>query len=368
MIPRTPILSFAGALISVLGGPSHAQTYPAITGELEVEFQNDRAYAVPAGARRTNDLFTKTELGLALFATKELSLQSGFVLEPVRSAERSRAFQDHGLYVEKLFANYENENFSAYLGKFNPGFGIAWDKAPGIYGADFSEDYELTERLGLGGSVKYHGLDLGEHEFGVAVFAADTSALSNSAFTRPRAGEPTTTRPRRLHRANGGSSNTESLRSFSLTLDGGEFRLLPGLSYHVGLARQHPGANGTRHEFGLVGAVQYAWQITKLWTITPLAEYAAVRNVGGADGTHRSYLTAALAVSRGHYSASVSHTKRWVDMPDDAGPDQRDRLTTASFGYAFDFGVEASVGWKRERVDGAHADTFGAQLRYSYRF
>ena len=75
MARRLPLL---GLLIASLPGQVAAQTYPAITGELEIEVQNDRAYRVPEGARRLNDLFTTTELGMAFYATRELSIQSGF--------------------------------------------------------------------------------------------------------------------------------------------------------------------------------------------------------------------------------------------------------------------------------------------------
>lgn len=37
-------------------------------------------------------------------------------------------------------------------GKLNPGFGIAWDKAPGIYGTDLAEDYEISERISVFGT------------------------------------------------------------------------------------------------------------------------------------------------------------------------------------------------------------------------
>jgi hypothetical protein len=37
-------------------------------------------------------------------------------------------------------------------GKLNPGFGVAWDKAPGIYGTDLAEDYEISERISVVGT------------------------------------------------------------------------------------------------------------------------------------------------------------------------------------------------------------------------
>jgi len=35
-------------------------------------------------------------------------------------------------------------------GKLNVGFGVVWDKTPGLYGTDFEEDgYETSERIGV---------------------------------------------------------------------------------------------------------------------------------------------------------------------------------------------------------------------------
>ena len=50
---------------------------------------------------------------------------------------------------------FDTEHFSLFAGKFNPAFGLGFDLAPGIYGEDHPEDYELTERIGFGGSVTF---------------------------------------------------------------------------------------------------------------------------------------------------------------------------------------------------------------------
>ena len=81
------------------------------------------------------------------------------MFEPVQDPDPGddRFLEDHGLYAEELFVNYETGHFAGYAGKFNPSFGTAWDLAPGIFGTDLAEDYEITERIGLGGALKFGG-------------------------------------------------------------------------------------------------------------------------------------------------------------------------------------------------------------------
>ena len=111
------------------------------------------------------------------------------VLEPVleslsegaASASNDRNFGDLGLSVETFFLTYNAEEHGLFVGKFNPLFGRAWDLAAGLYGSDFAEDYEITERLGIGG---YFDLSpsLGINRLSASMFLADTTLLSETAF------------------------------------------------------------------------------------------------------------------------------------------------------------------------------------------
>ena len=78
------------------------------------------------------------------------------VIEPVGDPAQSenRAFEDIGLYIEELFVEYSADSFGARAGKLNAEFGIAWDRAAGVYGTDIAEDYEISERIGLSGDWK----------------------------------------------------------------------------------------------------------------------------------------------------------------------------------------------------------------------
>ena len=204
------------------------ESFPRLEAEISIEIQNDNTFDSDDSTAEANELFTTTEPYLRFRATPELSLDAGLVLEPTTAPgpNEDRVFEDHGVYFEQLFLNYETSTFAVYGGKFNPPFGTAWDITPGIYGVDFAEDYELTERIGLGGALNLGGDGIGgggfgAHRLAANVFFADTSVLSESALTNRG----------RTKRSTGGVSNTEELSSLSLTLDGGEFCL--ALKYRI---------------------------------------------------------------------------------------------------------------------------------------
>ena len=193
------------------------QKYPA---ELAIELENDWTFDSDDDAAELNDLYPTLTLGTAIEFTPELSVNLEATLEPVEDATDDRAFEDLGAYVNILTVNYDTDMFGVYAGKFTPNFGIAWDAAPGIFGADLNEDLELAEMLGLGGYVNFNAA--GTHTISTSVFFQDTTFLSDS-LGKSRG-------PR--DEDDGGPANTESLSSFAVALDGGfeaveGFRLPP---------------------------------------------------------------------------------------------------------------------------------------------
>ncbi|MPY69730.1 MAG: hypothetical protein GEU92_06565, partial [Alphaproteobacteria bacterium] len=117
------------------------------------ELQNDWNYRSDSPDNRLNDLYLtiEPEATLRLPSVPGLSIFAHGVYEPMRGPApgRSRAFKDHGLFLEDMYVRYETGPVAFRAGKMNPGFGIAWDRAPGIYGDEFAGDYELTERIAL---------------------------------------------------------------------------------------------------------------------------------------------------------------------------------------------------------------------------
>jgi len=329
-------------------------------GSVSVELQNDYDYSSrdPANERNNLTATIEPEITVSPPSVPGLSFLFHGTLEQVAAAApgEDRVLEDHGLVVEELYAAYRTGRFSFRAGKTNPGFGIAWDRAPGIYGTDLAEDYELAERIVLSGAVAFGGAGWGEHRLTGGAFFLDTSILQPTVLGRGRG---------TLDRADGGAGNTGGFDSFNLVLEGTRLPL-DGLSYHLAFARQAHGTDGTADETGMAAAL--AWE-TKLGgdvTLAALVELASFDDFGGIAGADRTYLTPAVQLSRGAWNLALAHTRREVQTP--GAPDADDWQLQASLGYAFDFGLGVDAGWKRLRESGVRTDTLGVLLTYRFAF
>lgn len=359
------------AAAMVAPGMAAAQEYPKLSVEAELSLQSEKTIGSRA-AKKIHDTFAEVEVGMGLFFTEWLSLQSALKLEPVRAATESRAFEDEGAFVEELYVNIEHEWLRFFAGKFNPPFGTAWDRLSELFQRGFAEDYERTEALGAGAAATLETLSFGTHTLGATLFHADNTFLSNSVFARPRFGNDDTERVKRTRRSQGGPSNTHDFSSYTVTLDGDQFPVLEGLSYHLGYSRLAKGVTETRSEKGYVGGLQWAIDLGHEITLTPLAELAYFRHFGG-DSDHATLVTTALQLDWREWSLAAVRTGRHIDEPNDGsgtfGRDYTDTLYSILLGYSFDFGVTAQIGWKREKVQGEPAvHALGARITYELHF
>jgi hypothetical protein len=332
-----------------------AGSYPNLEIISAHEIENDWTFDSDDSDNELSDLYATFEPFIALHITPELSIESGLVFEPVKDPDPgdSRAFEDQGLYAETLGVVYANDLFSVYGGKFNPTFGAAWDVAPGIYGADFAEDYELTERIGFGGSLTGGNDDYGFHTLSGNLFFLDTTFLSKSAFTNRG----------RTRKSDGGVSNTESLESFSVTLDGADMPFLPGLGYTLGVERQEGGKGDPKDELGFVAGLYGAFDVTSETTLEPILEYVYLDNAEG-QRQDRQYITVGSAIFRGPWNLSASYTGRFTDPDGESNID--DTLYQVSLGYEFDFGLAVDIGYGFTEEEDIDSHTVGLVFAYEF--
>ncbi|MSO75485.1 MAG: porin [Alphaproteobacteria bacterium] len=351
--------------------PSHGEENgPSLSAAIEIEMQLDRR-----SGRRGGDLtdtFTDTKLELELGVGGGFALKATLHAEPVRDPTASRAFQDHGLYAEQLFVEYEQGPATLFAGKYNPTFGTVWDINDSLYAKNFAEDYERNEAIGFGGRLKQSLEGLGAHEAGIQVFFFDSGPLSNSAFTRPAFGEPgRMARPGRVRRSDPFAGNTRSPNNVNLTLKGGEFEVLPDLAYHVGYIHLAGGEGQSRDENGVVLNLTYEIALSESLKLTPLVEYARFADFQGF-AQDADYLTLGVTAAYDNWIGLASYTARRLDeAADGSGPNGRDsheRLISASLGYRFDFGLGVYAGWKHERLLDDSLSTAGVKLRYERNF
>jgi len=351
-------LSAAILLASVPHAAGAADGAPSVSGELSFELQNDWNYKSDDRENLNNNLSPKVEPSVTFAFSPRWSVFAHAVMEPVGSAAKfeNRAFEDIGLYMEDLYVEFSGDRFGARAGKLNPGFGVAWDKAPGVYGTDLAEDYETSERIGIVGDWHIATGANGNHTVSAATFFADTSVLSESAL-RGRGDN---------RKEDGGVSNTESFESFLIALNGGQMPSLGNLGYHLSFMHQAKGVGNTTDENSVAAAVFTSFDLGSNVTFAPLLEVVHQTGVGGASDTDRLYLTLGGQVDWNGWNVAASWTERETDNPTTA--DNTDSHFQLSAGYAFDFGLSIDIGWKVSEDAGTETRTLGALAAYKIEF
>lgn len=334
-----------------------AETDKAITGEVLFELQNDWAARSDDPANERNDTYLTIEATIEARLAPSLRLLSQVTVEPVRNPEpgKDRFFGDEGAYLEQLYLEYSLANLAFRGGKFGQKFGIAWDVAPGIWGTDFAEDYELAEQIGVAADFNFGSEAMGKHAVTVGTFFADTTILSESAFTN---------RGRTRH-SDGGAGNTEGFSNVSIALEGGDIPALAGMGYHLAVISRDSDAAGETTETGLAGALRYAFKLGAVG-VEPLMEYATFSDRNGVPGTDSDYLTMALRFTYGQWNAALSRTSRMTRT--EGMDDINDSLAQVTLGYAFASGINVSAGFRQAEESGVTNDTLGVLVDYTPTF
>jgi hypothetical protein len=349
------LLAFTAAVplsLFTFSASAEEKSFPRIAGELSVEIENDWTYQSDDPNAEINDLYPTVVLGTNVAFSEVFSLNFEATLEPVEDATSNRAFEDLGGYLNIITANYDGETISAFAGKFTPNFGIAWDIAPGIFGTNLNEDYELAEMIGLGGG--FHFDAAGTHTISASTFFQDTTFLSNSVGTKRG--------PVQL--SDGGPANTEDLSSFAVALDG-EFQHIVGFRYHVGYSSLAAGVGSNDRQFGYAIGGEYAFNIGDDLTLSPMAEYVYFDNYGGANNDTAKYFTGGLALNYENWVASTTYQLRDTEV---SGVTTDDYVVDVTVGYVFDMGLGVAAAWRGAEESNVDSEGLGLLLSYAIEF
>ena len=306
--------------------------------------------------------FLRTEVAPTLVFNDNWFVDGVLVLEPLDSEElttRRRTFHREGIFSEELKLNYQRSlagnALQIFIGKFNPAFGTAWD-ARGIWGEDFAEDYEITEKLGVGGAFTLQTESLGSHTIATSSFFSDTSALSQSVISSRG----------RTNKRDGGAANTEDFSSYAITLEGEQLGGIIGLNYHLAYrSLKHGDANiGADDESGYAASINYAHQINQQTEINLLLERVDIKNFDGST-QDRSYNTSSL-ITRidDKWNITLSHTQRVIDS--DGAAKVHDHLFQLSGGYDFSNGLTLDIGWRQSDEESLGHNSLGILGRYVF--
>lgn len=355
---------FLSVLIAILAGMGststvRAETFaPAIHGLVLFELENDWVADSDDDDAEVNTLYTTISPYLNFALTEHLAVEASLVFEPVQDTDPGddTEFENEGLYAEELKVSWTTDNYSLFAGKYDPTFGAAWDITPGVFGTTFAEDYQLLEKIGVGGSYTIGDDNVGEHTITANTFFADTTFLSDSWITKR--GE--------LDKDDGGVSNTEDLSSYSITLDSENPFGLDGLTTNLGYRSQAEGDAdvGTDREDGYVVGANYTFALTPEIEANVIGEWAGIRNTDGSDD-ETDYYTAGLGLALGGWNVATSYTARNTES---TTADTDDNMFQVSGGYGFENGLTLDVGYLYTEESNVDSNTLGALMTYSYEF
>ncbi len=313
------------------------------SSEISVELESDFTFDADDPDAELIDTFATIEGAFGYQFTDRFSLQSTLVYEPVEDATNDRFFEDQGLYAEELYFGYDFGSAAVALGKFNPSFGFAWDLAPGVFGVDFAEDYEITERVGASVSVPFSGLG-GEHALTLAAFTTDRTFLSNSLFTERG----------QTRLEDGGVSNTNDIESFTLSLAGE----IGNTAYTLALQEQAAGEGDQADQsgvvFGLVHLLDAGGTEVEL-----LGEVAYFDEFDGSPDA-ATYATLGASVPVGPVILSGVFAVRDVENA------RTDTLATVSAEWPLADNLGVSLAYRYGDEEGVQSQTLGALLAYEF--
>lgn len=352
--------SVLSASMFILAGTAQAQDYPVLSGEVVMELQSEQTIDSDDSASEHNNTFFRTEVAPTLQLSDHFYIDGVAVLEPLLDFDsgESNYFEDEGIFIEEIKLNFEHGPWSAFAGKFNPAFGIAWDFGRGIWSEDFAEDYEITERIGFGGSYTFDTQDAGSHTVTASTFFADTTFLSESTGT----GRGNVTK------SDGGASNTEDFSSFVISVDGEDLGGIDNLYYKIGYRHLSEGDadSGGDDEQGIVGTLGYVFPVNDRVDMDVLTELVDISNFEAGTDDNRYFTLSAITTIDEVWNVTFGYTSRDIDV--DGGSDIDDHLLQISGGYDFGQGTTAEIGWRNTEEDSTDTYIIGGLIRHSFEF
>lgn len=353
------------ALLAIAGAARAEGEYPTVHGGIDVDLRFHDVVDTDIPGNDTSDLFTEATGTLEIDWTRWLRTEFVAALEPVEDLDpdEERALEDHGLFIETARVIVDLDPVSLHAGKFTVNFGFDPHIFPGTFGEEPAEEIEVTERVGLGGSLALDGGGFGRVRLGASVFALDTTDLSGAVLTA---------RPRR-DVYDGGNGNTEDLSNWNLSLDVFGLFGSDGAGLHLAYLHQEAGLGDFADQDAVIFGVYWSGEVAPGWRLYPILQIAhsdgalgfgeATSPNAGLSETSASF---DLGVSYRRFTAAAGLAR--IDIEDPVGGDVAIDLYKVSLGYDFGGGFGADVGylWESEELSGVTEDTevFGLRLTF----
>ena len=349
---------------------------PIISGKVFYQIQTDRIINSQNNSLKKSNGFLYVEPNISLNITNNWSIKNQLRFQPnniltTRNAdnpERYRTFlqsdrgidiKNNGVIVEEIKLQYENEDMKLALGKLDPTFGTAHrrSKRIGVFTSQFTEDYNLREKIG----VNVVAL-LEDAQLSVSSFFNDNTNLSNSAIDKRGID----------NKSKGLAGSTKSFSSYSVSLEGDNLFAFKNWFYYFGyrsLAVKNPIVNNIYRdrEQALAISSEYKHKIGKQTSLIPFAEAVYIKNASGIKDRNSTYLTTALIGQFSSWTASGSYGLKNINNKQ-INNNKTDKQLQFSVGYKFDNNITLDLSRAKITENGQNAVLVGANLTYMQEF
>ncbi|MET0092441.1 MAG: hypothetical protein ABW120_02830 [Sedimenticola sp.] len=369
------LLLLAGSQTAMAANNAHMHgkptEFPAVTGHLDLVQHVDRVHNATEAEEEIDEAYIHAHGEGQLWFSESLTLNTAVKLEghPFGESGHShgagggsggdRWWEEHELKIEELNLAWQGDRFGIYGGKFNPVVGLDVHSAPGIYGYQVFEAYEIAGRVGAGANVRFDGGDYGKHQLDISRFRADRSELSRTWITKENP----------LSHADGGVANTSGFSSWAISLGGSGFysydlnkAWLEGFSYRLGYAKQAKGVDGEKDEKRWTVGLEQKFTLAD-WNGMAVAEVMDIDHLGGEAAHDRRYTTLGLDLQHGRWSVGGSYTV--IDNNAEEADENHDgHILQLSIAYQLYPGMEVALGVKDSEQDAEARDRIGLALRW----
>lgn len=358
-----------------------------LDGGIFFTLQHDRNYNSGYAPQEYNFTYLLADIRADYRFNDRWSIKSMSRFDILKNPTDDWYFKAQGLWLDWLYADYDDGTWGAKFGKMRTQFGHLWEfeRWDGLYTPNLAWDYKTDKMLGVAGSYTANMGAAGKHKTTAYLLKRDNSFLSQTLISTPSASAVTSYLPGRLHTGAGGPANTEMPESVVVTLESSDFQFAPGL--HTTLAYRYlaSGENKStgftaKDTSGIAATAYYTWQINDKLKWEPLVEYVNLQDVdlgypdanGNRAYTNRDYWSAASFLYYGGWIWSAAYTER---NDHDLGPgvvSDGVSLLTTSISYYWESGLGIGAGWQRSHnsslLDPAFrvmdTDTFGVSVMY----
>ena len=349
-------------------------------GHVGIRLHADHVSDAGEGDEEVNEIYTHSHIELGSRIAEGFNIDTNLKIEGEAGGHshggvsrthdgESRFFEDHPLIVESLTLTYSKDEFSAYVGKFNPKVGLDYHSFPGLWSYSMIEEYKIAERIGAGVKFGANFDDFGTHQLNVSGFHADTTFLSDSILDS------------RGHtsKADGGLANTEDFDSYAISIGGKDFYSLDNniaerVFYRLGYAHQKAGVGNESDEDRYSVSFGYKENFSEGISKTLIFEYMDIEHYSGETGHDKSYFTTSLGLKMYPWSFATTYT--FIDNnvqeeeeeeeghSDAEGEDAK--LLQISIGYSISSAMKVHFGFKRTDEEAEVTERFGLGFNYMF--